>query len=253
MVSLDGKSWDKVSDSISSHHLEKNVALYKRSEHVKLLRKWFPPRVSRVLKTDLFEEAFGMDYFMDFLKDVGRPVGVDISSKTVKKAVGRHGFPATSCCVVHLPFRDSCFDAIVSNSTLDHLFLKDVKQSLKEFSRVLSPGGVLVLTLDNAHNPLYRLGYILSKRLGAGGYHQEKCYGIRESKALLREAGFKVDEVSSIVHLPTPFNFLARKLSFYGIFDFPIRCFIKAYSSLGFGGRNKYTGWFLAFKCRISD
>jgi hypothetical protein len=109
----------------------------------------------------------------------------------------------------------------------------------------------LILTLDNGHNPLYRLGYWASNTLGLSPYHQERCYSKGEVIPMLEEAGFDVEEVGSIVHLPTPFNLIAKVSSplnrvFRGI---PVRACIAFFSVFGLGGRNIHTGWFLTFKC----
>lgn len=53
-------------------------------------------------------------------------------------------------------FAAETFDLVVSTSTLDHFTCReDLVTSLEEISRVLRPGGLLILTLDNPLNLLY--------------------------------------------------------------------------------------------------
>ncbi len=246
--------WDRVGRAREGHHLERRVAEYKGLEHVRLLEAWSGSRgLGAVLKTDAYEEAYGPDTFVPWLLARSGSVSVVDVSKTItakaRKAV--RGADYSCADVTALPFRDGSFDLAVSNSTLDHLAESDVPAALSELNRVIKAGGVLVLTLDNAHNPLYRLGYHVGKSCGLVGHRQEKCYLEREVRPLLAEAGFSVSEVRSIVHLPTPFNLVAKTLSSIspGLSDPPLRMGIRFFSAFGMGGRNRHTGWFLAFRC----
>lgn len=49
--------------------------------------------------------------------------------------------------ILHLPFRDSFFDVIVSFETLEHL--KDLERYLKELKRILKNGGILICSTPN--------------------------------------------------------------------------------------------------------
>jgi SAM-dependent methyltransferase len=253
-MDTDKAYWDSIGRSGGVHHLERNVAEYKKAEHVRLLERWCSQMTpASVLKTDAYEEAFGCDSFMDWLESkAGSVYLMDVSSAILSRAKKNVNSAALlNASVSALPFKEPVFDLVVSNSTLDHLQREDLPSALAELSRVTDRGGTLVLTLDNAHNPLYHLGYILSNLLGLGGYRQARCYSAGEVTSMLADAGFVVDDVRSIVHLPTPFNLLARVASNINasIADVPIRFLIRLFSTLGLGGRNIHTGWFLAFKC----
>jgi SAM-dependent methyltransferase len=255
MVRLDNAYWDSVAKSVKGSHLERNVAEYKRQEHIMLLEKWCGDLLneSTMLKTDSYEEAFGLDSFMDWLTLKSNSVFcIDISKEILMRARERH--PSTrllNASVLKLPFRNQTFDLIISNSTLDHLAFEDVPLALKEFSRTLRSGGMLILTLDNAHNPIYRLGYFINKKIGHSAYVQERCYSKNEIVPMLKEAGFDVKEIGSIVHLPTPFNLIARITSPLNrlLCDLPVKTGIAIFSIFGLKGRNIHTGWFLALKC----
>lgn len=245
--------WDRVGRTRERHHLERRVAEYKGLEHVRLIEAWSGARdLGAVLKTDAYEEAYGPDTFVPWLLSRSKSVSVADVSKTIT-AKAKKAVPADYSCadVTALPYADGSFDLVVSNSTLDHLAESDVTAALSELNRVMRAGGILILTLDNAHNPLYLLGYHIGKSSGFAGHRQEKCYLEREVRPLLGAAGFSVSEVRSIVHLPTPFNLVAKALSSIspGLADPPIRMGIRFFSMFGMGGRNRHTGWFLAFRC----
>lgn len=61
--------------------------------------------------------------------------------------------------VCALPFASSCFDVVASSYVLQHL--ADPGAALGEFSRVLRPGGVLLLGVPNRPQPLKLLAELL--------------------------------------------------------------------------------------------
>lgn len=155
--------WNAVAaEDTPNWYLDPLVAAQKREEHLRLIRqmKQWCPQPRRVLKTDLFEEAFGADQILgDFPNKPRLLCGVDIAPMIVAKCQQRFldlrgNLPASDLRA--LPFRDGSFDWIVSNSSLDHFdSQQDLEMALQELCRILAPGGVLLLTFDNPDNPLY--------------------------------------------------------------------------------------------------
>lgn len=161
----------------------------------------------RVLKTDVFEEAMGNgDSFLQELVN-GVPVGVGMDVSPVLARCARENL---RCAGAHLlsadsrtlPFASGSFGLIVSPSTLDHFEdPRDLGTSLRELARVLEPGGVLIITLDNRQNifdPLLRL----AGRLGKVPYYLGKSYSVDELREELEQAGFFVQETTAILHNP---------------------------------------------------
>jgi len=65
-----------------------------------------------------------------------------------------------------LPFRSHCFDKVMCKGALDHFLSPD--QTMKEFARVLKPGGELIISIANFESLGFRLGkklYPLTKFL----------------------------------------------------------------------------------------
>src|SRR5437773_10850913 len=115
--------WDSLAAGLREPQFQRQIALHKRRENLDLISAWAPRRVRVVLKTDLFEEAFGGDALVDVLADTYPVViGMDISKVVVEAASGRipcAGHVVSDAC--HLPFKTASFDLVVSISTLDHL------------------------------------------------------------------------------------------------------------------------------------
>lgn len=184
-----------------------------------LLQRWFPPgRAERTLKTDLFDEAYGQG-LAPFLADRSQHVtGIDLSPVVLRAAQARHPrLEGVRADIRRLPFPDDWFDVVVSTSTLDHFStLEDVRRSLHELFRVLQPGGHLLLTLDNAANPIIALRnalpFRLLNRLGLVPYYVGATCGPRRLRKMVRAAGFHVREVDAVLHCPRALAVKASRL-----------------------------------------
>jgi SAM-dependent methyltransferase len=184
-----------------------------------LVERWLPVRVGRVLKTDLFDEAMSMGLFPALAGRADEVVGVDVSGEIVDRASARHpGLQARQADVRSLPFDDGSFDAVVSNSTLDHFQDQaEIVVALRELHRVLRPRGRLILTLDNPANPLNALAKNLPRewlnrvwvrharltaRLGHVPYHVGETMSARRLREVLPCVGFEILAQDAVMHAP---------------------------------------------------
>jgi SAM-dependent methyltransferase len=129
--------------------------------------------------------------------------GVDLSPLAVGLARARCG-PAADlheASVTGLPFSAAAFDAVVSADVLYHV--DDDAAALREFFRVLRPGGVVVLNL-----PAYP--WLWSYHDTA--VHSRRRYAIGETLAKLRAAGFAGVRFTHWNTLPFPLIVVRRKL-----------------------------------------
>lgn len=177
--------------------------------HTALIERWLPEqRVDRVLKTDLFDEVVTDGLYPVLARKAGQVMGMDVAASAAAQATSRHPrLAALSADARRLPFADGSFDAIVSNSTLDHFAtLDDVAVSLRELARITRPGGTLILTLDNLANPVVALRSVLPlgplRWLGLVPYYVGATCGPKRLRALVVEAGFSVACVEQIMHCP---------------------------------------------------
>ncbi|PSQ96758.1 MAG: hypothetical protein BRD55_05640 [Bacteroidetes bacterium SW_9_63_38] len=60
-----------------------------------------------------------------------------------------------------LPYKDSSFDAIVASSVFE--YLKDLEGTMRELSRVVSPGGFIIFTVPNIYNRTRKIEWYLRK------------------------------------------------------------------------------------------
>jgi SAM-dependent methyltransferase len=164
--------------------------------------------LERVLNTDLFDELAGEGLYPLLRSRAGRVMAIDLAGHAV--AAARERYPDLDAVVadtLELPFADGSFDAVVSNSTLDHLGnRREVAAALAELRRVLRPGGRLVITLDNLLNPLIAVRNLLPGRLARSlrrvPYDAGWTCGPRSLRRLLRESGFEVRELTAVLHVP---------------------------------------------------
>lgn len=171
------------------------------------------------LKTDLYEEAVAQSAPLPALP--GPRFGVDTSPAVVAAArrnLDGRGVDARLVVadVRRLPFPDAAFGFILSGSTLDHFEdRRDLHAGLAELTRVLAPGGMLALTLDNPHNPVLMLrrslGWLSRRRLHP--YFVGETLDRREGEAALRALGLDVRRTAAVAHAPRdPAMRLARRL-----------------------------------------
>ena len=175
----------------------------------RLIERWLPAGLDSVLKTDLFDEYVSEGLLPPLRSRARQTVGIDIAASIVGEVRRRHpSLEAIRADVRRLPFEDGRFDAIVSNSTLDHFGdVSEVRSALSELARVTRPGGRLIASLDNPLNPAIgirnRLPAGLARRL-RGGFPYEAGWtcGPRRLRGLLTEAGLEVREMTAILHAP---------------------------------------------------
>ncbi len=248
-MKLDTQYWDSTADAPSSFH--KEVALYKREQHIQLIKKWADVRGKTVLKTDCYEEAKGQDHFLDWIaKYTKHAYGMDISSNITSMAQKRFkNATFVPCDVQKLPFKDNFFDVIISNSTLDHFPVPKVRKALKELHRVMKKDGTFILTLDNKENPLYYIFYQIRKLMKTDPFYVDQCYTFNEATKLAEEAGFTVHETTSIVHVVTPFNKIAVMLPQNKFTQTFIKLMVKLFSKLENLPTHRHTGWFVSLRC----
>jgi SAM-dependent methyltransferase len=236
-----------------SWYLDPLVAEQKRKVHQEWIRASTGNRSRRVvLKTDLFEEANGADrVFDDLFSDMRLAIGMDLDHRTALAATRRHSpaFQTVVCDVRRLPFRLASLDLVVSPSTLDHFeSAQGIADSLDELARVLRPGGVLLISLDNPRNPLYHLLRWLSRR-GWTPYLLGQTLSLRSLTGMLSERGFRIEGTRYLIHNPRGIStalFLGLRKLFGRFASAPIHGLLGVCALLGVLPSRSLTGCFLA-------
>lgn len=95
--------------------------------------------------------ACGIGYGTAYLADkAGKVIGGDIDKQSIKYARSVYSKKGTAFLTLNctqLPFRNQCFDVVVSIETIEHL--EDYEAFLEECHRVLKDDGVFVCTTPN--------------------------------------------------------------------------------------------------------
>lgn len=201
--------WNSVSTAFRSGAAQRLWRDHSDQVYLALLTRWIRTgRRKAVLKTDLFDEAVaaGLIPYLQAHADVVR--GIDLAGDVVEAARIRYpDADLRQADVRRLPHEDGSFDLVLSNSTLDHFKSSgDIDIALCEIHRVLRPGGELLLSMDNAQNPIVRLRnalpFGLLNRLGLVPYFVGETVDRRGLEARLNRAGFRIVETRSILHCP---------------------------------------------------
>jgi len=196
-------------------------------------------RAARLLKTDLFEEANGEDHILfDITPEPEQSFGYDVSLATVHKASQRWtntGAGLLCSDARRLAIASDSLDLIVSTSTLDHLdSAEQLRAAIEEMARVLKPGGRLILTLDNPHNPLYWILRLLS-RLGWMPFQLGATVSRRRLVSMLEHAGLEVIDTCMLIHNPrliSTFLFLALRRTLGRRADAPVAALLGLFAKL---------------------
>jgi hypothetical protein len=114
--------WDSVSGAFASTGSQRLWRVYSDRVNATLLGKWLDGCLfQRILKTDLFDEAVSGGLFPVLKAHAQAVYGMDISLESAETAKQKYpDLEAHLADVRRLPFKDGCFERIVSNSTLDH-------------------------------------------------------------------------------------------------------------------------------------
>lgn len=155
-----------------------------RIEAELLYRLLRPGPGSRIL-----EVGCGGGALLSFLEGKGHEaVGVDILEEAVRLAqMAAPSSRVLRARAEQLPFADASFDRVVSHHLVEHL--EDLGAALREWRRVLRPGGVLALCTPNRLYPSPRIfhdpghvhiydGEELRREVQAAGFTVEGCFTV---------------------------------------------------------------------------
>jgi SAM-dependent methyltransferase len=96
---------------------------------------------------DVLDAGCGTGGNSAHLRDYGRVTAIDYSGDALTFARERPGLRLARASVERLPFADASFDLVVSNDVLCHLGVSNDALAVREFARVLRPGGLLYVQL----------------------------------------------------------------------------------------------------------
>jgi ubiquinone/menaquinone biosynthesis C-methylase UbiE len=152
------------------------------------LIKRYVPKGSRVL-----DAGCGAGMWVQFLREKGYAVeGLDFSSELVERL--RRTYPDTQWTegdIRRMPFADASFDAVFSWGVVEHDEAGPAA-ALREFFRILKPGGVAVVTVPLNTAAQRRSSEVLHRRPGSAHAFFQYMMSVDELADELRGAGFDV-------------------------------------------------------------
>ena len=262
---LDQGYWDQVLVEIRRGAPISVWRAYMGRVYRRLIQDWLPTvSPGRGLKTDLFEEAVDSHHL---LPDIGSgSVGIDRSLAVVLAVRERLTERGDRYLLVvgdlrQLPIRSETIRRILSGSSLDHFPDKtDIATSLAELARVMAPGGTLVLTFDNPHNPVVwlrnRLPFTWLNRLGLVPYYVGATYNRAEARCRLEGLGLTVTQVTAVAHAPRApaiwLVALAERLEWVRLGSLVARL-LDRFEVLERWPTRYRTGYYLAFRAEKKD
>ena len=145
---------DELSDRYEQHHRERRAEgeFVFVPERIPLFQAAVG-RGKRVLDLGCRSGAFTRHFL-----DGNEVVGLDVDRAALAKAESLGIQPVQANVEEPLPFEDASFDAVVAGELLEHLQFPDAL--VREISRVLRPGGVIVGSVPNAYRLQGRLRFV---------------------------------------------------------------------------------------------
>jgi SAM-dependent methyltransferase len=200
------QSWDRVAAAVRDFSAAPSTRYYRRCEIALIERGLGDLRGRRVLKLDLWNEAFNTR-ILDWMRSQGAEVvGLDLSRVVAHQArrnslVKGAPLPLLRADIRELPFPAGSFDAVYTMGTIEHI--DEYPQSLREIHRVLRPGGRAIVGVPHKWNLFLRP--LMVRILDAFGqylYAPEKSFSAGELRRDLERVGLRPVERTGILTLP---------------------------------------------------
>lgn len=203
------RDWDRIAASVRDFHAAPSTLYYRRCEIALLQRSLGDLRGKRVLKLDLWNEAFNTR-ILDWMREQGAEVvGLDISRvvafrarRNARDARGDGQAPALlRADIRELPFAAGSFDVVYTMGTIEHI--DEYREAISEVHRVLKPGGRAVIGVPHKWDLFLRplMVWVLDA-FGQYLYAPEKSFSSSELRRDVEQTGLKVIERTGILTLP---------------------------------------------------
>jgi SAM-dependent methyltransferase len=199
-------TWDRVAASIGDLRGAPSTEYYRRCEIALIQRSLGDLAGRRVLKLDLWNEAFNTR-ILHWLADEGAETyGLDLSNVVAHQArrnttaVG-HPVRLVRSDIRELPFADDSFDAVYTMGTIEHI--DEYAHAVAEIHRVLKPGGRAIIGVPHKWNLFLRPALVwLLDQFDGYAYSPEKSFSAPELRRTIESTGLKVGRRSGILSIP---------------------------------------------------
>jgi SAM-dependent methyltransferase len=135
----------------------------------------------------LLDAGCGTGGLLNLLNKYSLKAGLDIAPEALFYCYERGLENILQGDVTNLPFKEECFDLVISLDVLYHLKVTDDSKALSEFNRCLKRGGRLYLNLP-------AFNFLRSSHDEA--VHTRERYSTKKLKQKLFAAGFKIEKLT---------------------------------------------------------
>lgn len=139
---------------------------------------------------------------------------IEVARKLASEALPSHLYKKLQFIIgdaTNLVIEDEYYDVVVSFSTIDHIPGNENRvKAVKEMSRVIKPGGYLVITVPNRWDIIYsyRSNKLQKAKKAVFGYEYQ--FSPLELKKMIMSNGLKIIECASTIF--NPYSYLDRLL-----------------------------------------
>lgn len=198
------RRWEQVAGSLIDFYDAPSTRYYRACEETLLRRSFGDIRGQRLLKLDLWNEAFNTR-ILDWMREQGAEAyGLDWSSVVAHRARRNGGQPRPGLVradIRELPYPAGTFDLVYTMGTIEHI--PEYAQAIAEVKRVLRPGGRAIIGVPNKFDLFLRPLVVATLDLfGKYLYSPEKSFTPRELRGVIESTGLRVVERTGILTLP---------------------------------------------------
>jgi len=176
-------------------------------------------RLSKIEKNEvILDVGCGKGFLTDYFASKSiETIGVDISLSKLKmgrkEVENRRGAKFVCGSVVHIPFRNSLFDVIISSELLEHV--SDIRNTVREFSRILRDDGRIIISVPYDQKIVYYECIHCKKMTPVAGHVHS--FDEKKIRSLLEEQGIdvlKFEKIVTGINNVQIFSTILRKLPF---------------------------------------
>lgn len=200
------EAWDRLAAGMPDLLSAASTQYYRRREIALLQRHVGPLADKRLLKLDLWNEAFNTRILNWMSRQGAKAFGLDASEYISRRAwqnacAGGDCLHLVQADIRRLPFAAESFDVVYSMGTIEHI--AEYREAVAEIRRVLRGGGRAVIGVPHKWNVFLRpLLVAVLTWLGKYPYAPEKSFGAGELRRLVEHCGLRVRVRTGILTLP---------------------------------------------------
>ena len=199
-------AWDRIAASVGELRGAPSTEYYRRCEIALIERSLGGLAGKRVLKLDLWNEAFNTRILHWMAEQGAEAHGLDLSNVVAHQArrntrLAGHPPRLVRADIRELPYPESSFDAVYTMGTIEHI--DEYVQAIAEVRRVLRPGGRAIIGVPHKWNLFLRPALVwMLDQFGKYAYAPEKSFSAPELRQAIEGTGLRVRERTGILSIP---------------------------------------------------